>query len=135
MLQEELTDDLRHLAVELDELGENENVSPSSFPSNQDFEPVSLLGCGGMGTIYVARQISLERDVAVKVVPSHGTLPDEARTVAQLHHPNIVQVFSAGRDGDAAWFAMELVKGDSADKHTFSSMDEVARNATWRRKR
>ena len=127
MLQEELTDDLRHLAVELDELGENENVSPSSFPSNQDFEPVSLLGCGGMGTIYVARQISLGRDVAVKVVPSHGTLPDEARTVAQLHHPNIVQVFSAGRDGDAAWFAMELVKGDSADKHTFSSMDEVAR--------
>ena len=127
MLQEELTSDLRHLAAELDELGENENSQPPSFPSIPDFEPVSLLGCGGMGAVYVARQISLGRDVAVKVVPSHGVLQDEARTVAQLHHPNIVQVFSAGGDSEAAWFAMELVKGDSADAHAFSSAEEVAR--------
>ena len=126
MLQEELTDDLRHLAAELDELGENEDSSPPPFPSIPDFEPVSLLGRGGMGAVYVARQISLGRDVAVKVVPSHGTLPEEARTVAQLHHPNIVQVFSAGGDSASAWFAMELVKGESADKHAFSSIEEVA---------
>ena len=127
MLQEELTADLRRLAAELDELGENENSSPPSFPSIQDFEPTSLLGCGGMGAVYVARQISLGRDVAVKVVPSCGALPEEARTVAQLHHPNIVQVFSAGGDAESAWFAMELVKGESADKHALSSIDEVAR--------
>ena len=127
MLQEELTADLRHLAAELDELGKNDNSSPPSFPSIQDFEPTSLLGCGGMGAVYVARQISLGRDVAVKVVPSCGALPEEARTVAQLHHPNIVQVFSAGGGSESAWFAMELVKGESADKHAFSSIDEVAR--------
>ena len=127
MLPEELTADLRHLAAELDELGENENSHVPLFPSIPDFEPVSLLGIGGMGAVYVARQISLGRDVAVKVVPSHGALPEEARTVAQLHHPNIVQVFSAGGDAEVAWFAMELVRGESADRHAFSSIEDVAR--------
>ena len=127
MLQEELTVDLRHLAAELDELGENDNPHAPSFPSIPDFEPVSLLGIGGMGAVYVARQISLGRDVAVKVVPSRGTLPEEARTVAQLHHPNIVQVYSAGGDAETAWFAMELVNGESADRRKFSSIEDVAR--------
>ena len=127
MLQEELTSDLRHLAAELDELGENESSPAPSFPSIPDFEPVSLLGSGGMGAVYVARQVSLGRDVAVKVVPSHGALPEEARTVAQLHHPNIVQVFSAGGDSESAWFAMELVKGESAGAHTFASAEDVVR--------
>ena len=67
MLQEELTNDLRRLAAELDELGESESSQPPSFPPIADFEPISLLGCGGMGAVYVARQISLGRDVAVKV--------------------------------------------------------------------
>ena len=127
MLQEELTADLRHLAAELDELGESESREVPPFPAIPDFEPVSLLGCGGMGAVYVARQISLGRDVAVKVVSSRGALPDEARTVAQLHHPNVVQVFSAGGDAESAWFAMELVKGESADARAFASAGEVAR--------
>ena len=126
MLQEELTADLRHLAAELDELGESESREAPPFPAIPDFEPVSLLGCGGMGAVYVARQISLGRDVAVKVVSSRGALPDEARTVAQLHHPNVVQVFSAGGDAESAWFAMELVKGESADARAFASAGEVA---------
>ena len=129
MLPEELTADLRQLAAELDELAGDENSSQHPFPALSDFEPIALLGCGGMGTVYVARQLSLERDVAVKVVSTDtGTsLPEEARMVAQLHHPNIVQVFSAGLDADSAWFAMELVKGESADARTFSSAEEVAR--------
>ena len=129
MLPEELTADLRQLAAELDELAGDENSSQHPFPALSDFEPIALLGCGGMGTVYVARQLSLERDVAVKVVSADAgtSLPEEARTVAQLHHPNIVQVFSAGLDADSAWFAMELVKGESADARTFSSAEEVAR--------
>ena len=129
MLPEELTADLRQLAAELDELAGDENSSQHPFPALSDFEPIALLGCGGMGTGYVARQLSLERDVAVKVVSADAgtSLPEEARTVAQLHHPNIVQVFSAGLDADSAWFAMELVKGESADARTFSSAEEVAR--------
>ena len=130
MLQEELTNDLRRLAAELDELGKVEDSQPPAFPQIADFEPISLLGCGGMGAVYVARQVSLGRDVAVKVVlenVSDTPLPDEARTVAQLHHPNIVQVFSAGVDSDCAWFAMELVKGESAERHAFASVEDVAR--------
>lgn len=132
MLQEELTDDLRHLAAELDGLAEAANMPPPAFPSIQDFEPVSFLGCGGMGAVYVARQVSLGREVAVKVLAAGGAdaagahLPDEARTVASLHHPNIVQVFSAGGDSGEAWFAMELVDGESADRHVFASIDDVA---------
>ena len=130
MLQEELTNDLRRLAAELDELGKVEDSQPPAFPQIADFEPISLLGCGGMGAVYVARQVSLGRDVAVKVVSNNvfdAPLPDEARTVAQLHHPNIVQVFSAGADSDCAWFAMELVKGESAERHAFASVEDVAR--------
>ena len=129
MLPEELTADLRQLAAELDELAGDENLSQQPFPALSDFEPIALLGSGGMGTVYVARQLSLERDVVVKVVSAGAdtALPEEARTVAQLHHPNIVQVFSAGLDADSAWFAMELVKGESADRRTFSSAEEVAR--------
>ena len=130
MLQEELTNDLRRLAAELDELGKSEDSQPPAFPPIADFEPISLLGCGGMGAVYVARQISLGRDVAVKVVlenVSDAPISDEARTVAQLHHPNIVQVFSAGTDSDCAWFAMELVKGESAERHVFASVEDVAK--------
>ena len=137
MLQEELTNDLRRLAAELDELGAADAGEPTAatsslrnFPAIPDFEPISLLGCGGMGTVYVARQISLGRDVAIKVVSENildTSLPDEARTVAQLHHPNIVQVFTAGTDAGSAWFAMELIKGESAESHTFASVEDVAR--------
>lgn len=138
MLQEELTADLRHLATELDELGafdlggsksaESAGAQRRVPPVIPDFEIVKPLGHGGMGTVYMARQVSLGRDVAVKVVAAKGeTLPNEARMVASLHHPNIVQVYSAGRDGDRAWFAMELVNGESADKHEFATVEDVAR--------
>ena len=130
MLPEELTNDLRRLAAELDELGESEDSQPPALPSHADLVPISLLGCGGMGAVYLARQVSLGRDVAVKVVPENvldTPLSTEARTVAQLHHPNIVQVFSAGVDAGCAWFAMELVKGESAERHAFASAEDVAR--------
>ena len=68
MLPEELTADLRQLAAELDELAGDENLSQQPFPALSDFEPIALLGSGGMGTVYVARQLSLERDVAVNLV-------------------------------------------------------------------
>ena len=140
MFQEELTEELRSLATELDELAAFDLVATSATlpgvldaqqrvpPEIPDFQIVSPLGQGGMGAVYVARQESLGRDVAVKVVgKARLSHLDEARTVASLHHPNIVQVFAAGKDGDAAWFAMELVDGESADRHAFASVEEVAR--------
>jgi len=141
MLQEDtMTDALRSLAAELDELGrEGERLrEPPEIP---DFRLTDVLGRGGMGTVYLAEQVSLGREVALKVVEtmvgtrvprvhSHAgrvTLPDEARTVAQLHHPNIVQVYAAGTAQDQSWFAMELMRGKTASHSPFASTEEVAR--------
>ena len=97
MLQEELTEELRSLATDLDELAAADlggaqftatgtgaiNCAPPEIP---DFQIVSPLGQGGMGAVYVARQVSLGRDVAVKVVgKARLSRLDEARTVASLY--------------------------------------------------
>ena len=84
-----------------------------------------------MGTVYLAEQVSLGREVALKVVQQTSktpqTLPNEARTVAQLHHPNIVQVYAAGTAQDQSWFAMELMRGKTANHSPFASTEDVAR--------
>ena len=137
-----MTDALRSLAAELDELGSEEvgRAAPCPPPEIPDFHIKSLLGRGGMGTVYLAEQISLGREVALKVVqqpsqPSQPpqtsqtsqTLPNEARTIAQLHHPNIVQVYAAGTAQGQSWFAMELMRGKTANHSTFASAEDIAR--------
>lgn len=80
-----------------------------------------VLGVGGMGTVFLARDITLDRPVAIKVIAPDVTGSAElrqrflleARTVARLRHPNIVSVYSAGESGDLLWFAMEFVPGES----------------------
>ncbi len=80
-----------------------------------------LLGQGGMGSVFRARDITLDRPVAIKViagdVATNPQLRDrflqEARTVAKLRHPNIVAVYSAGDAGGVLYFVMELVPGES----------------------
>jgi hypothetical protein len=81
-----------------------------------------VLGKGAMGSVYLARQISLDRPVALKVLsPGAGDneqyiarFEREARTVARLTHPNIVQVFNMGRDEDGRYYIiMELVEGEA----------------------
>ncbi|MBK8977480.1 MAG: protein kinase [Planctomycetes bacterium] len=84
-----------------------------------DFELVAELGRGSMGVVYRARQIALDRPVAVKVVTGLATLDPrrverfvrEARTLARLAHPGIVPVITAGEQDGALYFAMELVDG------------------------
>ena len=79
------------------------------------------LGRGGMGVVYRADDKLLKRQVAYKVLPSQlaeGVDADhllaEARAAAQLSHPNIVQVYDAGRDQDGAFFiVMELIEGET----------------------
>ena len=128
MLQEEsMTDALRSLAAELDELG-REGACPHAPPEIPDFRLTDVLGRGGMGTVYLAEQISLGREVALKVVQQTSkTLPDEARTVAQLHHPNIIQVYAAGTAQEQSWFAMELMRGKTANPSQFASAEDVTR--------
>src|SRR5215213_9695851 len=81
------------------------------------------LGSGGFGTVYAAVDERLDRDVAVKVIPSGGVGGDssperasrEALAVARLDHPGIVAVFDAGQDHEARYLVSELVRGRTLD--------------------
>jgi serine/threonine protein kinase/formylglycine-generating enzyme required for sulfatase activity len=84
-----------------------------------EFELLRELGRGGMGVVYLARQERLGREVAVKVLVAGLWTSErdierfhrEARSVARLRHPGIVQVFADGQVGGTHWFAMEYVPG------------------------
>ena len=86
-----------------------------------DFLIEENLSKGGMGEVFVARQISLDRQVALKVLRQEFTndkdyvesLFREARAAAKISHPNIVQAYAVGQDDGKFYFAMELVRGDT----------------------
>jgi len=79
------------------------------------------LGRGGMGVVYLARDVQLDRDVAIKVLPLHlastGAARErflrEARTAAGLSHPNIVPIHRVGEAGDFVFFVMSYVEGET----------------------
>ncbi len=83
------------------------------------YEVRSRIARGGMATVYVATDLRLERRVAIKVM--HGHLSDdavfkdrfiqEARSAARLAHPNVVNVFDQGQDGESAYLVMEYLPG------------------------
>ena len=84
-----------------------------------DFEILELIGRGGMGAVYKARQASLGRLAAVKVLPRAlsadttfvARFQREARAAAAVRHPNIVRVYFVGEEGGRHYIAMELVDG------------------------
>ncbi len=84
-----------------------------------DFRIVREVGRGGMGVVYEARQLSLERRVALKVLPFAAALDpkqlrrfkNEARAAAQLHHTNIVPVFGVGCERGVHFYAMQFIEG------------------------
>lgn len=86
-----------------------------------DFELLAKLGEGGMGAVYRARQLSLDRIVALKVLPPAlaanrdfiTRFQREARATAKLNHPNIVAGYDVGQADGYHYFAMELVAGQS----------------------
>lgn len=88
------------------------------LPGYDQFE---LIGSGGMGVVYKARQVALNRVVAIKMLLRRGSTGDrhlerfrrEAMAVASLRHPNIVQVYDAGEHNGCPYFAMEYVEGGS----------------------
>lgn len=89
-----------------------------------NYEIQRELGRGGMGYVYKAHEQSLQRVVALKVLPPHlASSPQfvkrferEARSAARLSHPNIVTVFAVGSEGDYHFIAMEYVKGETVDQ-------------------
>jgi serine/threonine protein kinase len=96
-----------------------------------DFEIVREIGRGGMGVVYEARQVSLNRKVALKVLSSGlGLTPKavqrfrrEAEAAAKLHHTNIVPVYATGEENGTHFYAMELIDGPSLD-HVIQQMRE-----------
>jgi eukaryotic-like serine/threonine-protein kinase len=89
-----------------------------------DFRLEQRLGSGGMGVVYQALQISLNRHVALKVLPSSlvgdGSAIErfhrEARASARLRHPNIVTVYAEGLEQGICYFAMEMIEGEPLDR-------------------
>ena len=86
-----------------------------------DFRIIRELGRGGMGVVYEARQISLGRAVALKVLPFAGMVrgnalqrfQNEVRAAAALDHPNIVSVYSVGEERGVHYYAMQHVHGQT----------------------
>jgi eukaryotic-like serine/threonine-protein kinase len=85
------------------------------------YEIVGILGRGGMGVVYLARQVGLNRLVALKMIlagPHAGTkelerFRQEAEAVARLRHPNIVQIYDVGEAAGHPYFALEYVEDGS----------------------
>src|SRR6202789_4369762 len=83
------------------------------------YEIVTLLGVGGMGEVYRARDARLGRIVAIKILPAEfaadsdrlGRFEREARSASALNHPNIVTIYDLGREGSTHYIAMELIEG------------------------
>src|SRR5262245_60917616 len=90
-------------------------------PQVPGYEVEAVLGHGGMGVVYRARQCALDRPVAVKMLLAGpfasqqelGRFRREAAALACLQHPNVVQVYDAGEVEGRPYFAMELVEGGS----------------------
>jgi len=86
-----------------------------------DFKILKKLGEGGMGAVYHARQISMDREVALKVLSKElsknkdfvGRFIREARSSAKLDHPNVVRGYAVGEADGLHYFAMEFVDGES----------------------
>lgn len=91
---------------------------------NAEFRLERQIGRGGMGNVFEAVQLPLERPCAVKVLARHLAADKhhreafirEARIIGKLHHPHIVKVFSAGETDEYAYYAMESVHGQSLDR-------------------
>jgi serine/threonine protein kinase/tetratricopeptide (TPR) repeat protein len=94
-----------------------------------DFEILREIGRGGMGIVYEARQVSLNRKVAMKVLSgglgvttkSVQRFRREAEAAAKLHHTNIVPVYATGEENGTYFYAMELIDGPSLD-HVIQQM-------------
>jgi len=103
--------------------GENPTGESTRLKEVGGFQLIAKIGQGGMGTVFKARQISLDRIVALKILPPSiakdakfiDRFQREARASAKLNHPNIVQGIDVGKDAATGlwYFAMELVDGPS----------------------
>jgi WD40 repeat protein len=142
----ELADQIRDLMPSLVMIEQDLSIEPAQGPKGEqptlgpspgherrlgDYRILREIARGGMGVVYEAVQVSLGRRVALKVLPRHVAgdsdalerFRREAKAAARLHHTNIVPVFEVGRDGEAAYYAMQFIEGQGLDL----VIDELAR--------
>ncbi len=103
------------------------------------YEVTRLLGRGGMGIVYRAHQVALNREVALKLIRSGSfaseaevvRFQNEAEAVAQLDHPHIVPIYEVGRHRRYHFFSMKLIAGTSLDKRLEEFAAEPAPRPGW----
>ncbi len=91
----------------------------AALPQIPGYDVEAVVGSGGMGIVFKARQLALDRPVAIKMLlggafaggQELARFHREAEALAGLRHPNIVQVYDAGEAGGHAYFAMEFIEG------------------------
>ena len=97
----------------------------STIPIVAGYELLDELGRGGMGVVYRARQLSLDRPVALKMILAGdqagrsqvARFRAEASAIARLHHPNIVQIHDVGEQDGRPFLCLELIGGGSLAQH------------------
>jgi tRNA A-37 threonylcarbamoyl transferase component Bud32 len=137
---------LHSMKAECDDTGNVLSIEPGRRASMDDltgktlgnYRIVERVGRGGMAMVYKAYQPALERYVAIKVIHKHLAADDEqflkrfqreAKAVASLRHPNIVQVFDFGTENDVTYMVMEYLKGTTlkAALNALAQRDETMR--------
>lgn len=90
----------------------------AKYPKIDGYLIDSVLGVGGMGQVFKAKQISMDRYVAIKVIPNTTEnesyikrFEKEAKSVAKLNHPNIVRGIDHGKNDEVCYFVMEFIEG------------------------
>ena len=86
-----------------------------------NYQIYSRLGKGGMATVYRARQVNMQRDVAIKIMSADlaqdpqfvARFEQEARVIANLQHPRILPVHDFGHEGEIFYLVMRLIEGES----------------------
>src|SRR5262245_11205968 len=128
-----LREDVENLIESLEEAGDfiekpliEDSLSNASRPSESivghkigNYEILSLIGAGGMGEVYLARDARLDRQIAIKILPAQFTqnpaqverFEREARAASALNHPNIITIHEIGRQDDTHLIATEFIEG------------------------
>ncbi len=108
-------------------------ATPARLPEVPGYEVLEVLGRGGMAVVYKARQRSLNRLVALKMLSESSALEanarfvTEANAVARLHHPNIVQIHDVGETRGRPYLALEYLPGGNLDR----AIDGKPQAAEW----
>jgi len=118
------TDDPGGSVIQCSNCNNRVNVPHSPFETGcviDDFVIEDEIGRGGMATVYLAKQLSMDRHVALKILSSTYLNQEkfvqlflkEAKSAARLNHPNIIQAIKVGCDNGVLFYAMEYVKGQT----------------------